>query len=104
MSTLQLRLFTPHTSFLPSFLLPRHPSDLLPSFSLFTSLIFSPPQAQVVSTLQLRAQIEPAFTRLIWQKLEEQNPDFFRMYAVRLKLKDQIVMFNYLLEQQVCGG
>ena len=57
-----------------------------------------------MSTLQLRAQIEPAFTRLIWQKLEEQNPDFFRMYAVRLKLKDQIVMFNYLLEQQVCGG
>ena len=33
----------------------------------------------------------------------EQNPDLFRMYAVRLKLKDQIVMFNCLLEQQVCG-
>lgn len=37
----------------------------------------------------------------MWQKLEEQNPDFFRSYYTRLKLKDQIVMFNHVLEQQV---
>ncbi len=35
------------------------------------------------------------------QKLEEQNPDFFRAYYTRLKLKDQIVLFNHLLLQQV---
>lgn len=51
--------------------------------------------------LQQQANIEPEFTQIVWQKLEEQNPEFFRMYHVRLKLKDQIVMFNYLLEQQV---
>ena len=85
---MQLHLLPPHRH-VPSLPSPRRPTPPLPM------------QAQVVSTLQLRAQIEPAFTRLIWQKLEEQNPDFFRMYAVRLKLKDQIVMFNYLLEQQV---
>lgn len=36
----------------------------------------------------------------MWQKLEEENPDFFRGYHLRLVLKDQIVRFNQLLEQQ----
>ena len=39
------------------------------------------------------------FPRL--QKLEEQNPQFFQAYYTRLKLKDQIVLFNHLLDQQV---
>lgn len=55
----------------------------------------------MVSTLHDQARVEPSFTQLVWQKLEEQNPDFFRAYATRLKLKDQIVLFNHLLEQQV---
>lgn len=59
------------------------------------------PRKEVVQTLQAQAKIEPSFTNLVWQKLEEQNPDFFRAYYTRLKLKDQIIMFNYLLEQQV---
>ena len=37
----------------------------------------------------------------VWQKLEEQNPEFFKAYYTRLKLKKQIVLFNHLLEQQV---
>ena len=37
----------------------------------------------------------------VWQKLEEQNPDFFKAYITRLKLKDQINLFNHLLEQQI---
>ena len=41
------------------------------------------------------------FLVAVWQKLEEQNPDFFKAYFTRLKLKDQINVFNYLLEQQV---
>jgi uncharacterized protein (TIGR01589 family) len=57
--------------------------------------------AQVVFTLQQQAKVEPGFTALVWQKLEEQNPDFFAAYYTRLKLKDQIVLFNHLLEQQV---
>eukprot|EP00198_Chlamydomonas_reinhardtii_P005281 XP_001694617.1 predicted protein [Chlamydomonas reinhardtii] len=59
------------------------------------------PLKEVVSTLQTQAKIEPGFTQLVWQKLEEQNAEFFKAYHVRLKIKDQIVMFNYLLEQQV---
>jgi hypothetical protein len=31
-----------------------------------------------VSILQQQAKIEPGFTQLVWQKLEEQNPEFFR--------------------------
>ncbi|KAH9625238.1 hypothetical protein KSS87_004519 [Heliosperma pusillum] len=36
----------------------------------------------------------------VWQKLEEENADFFRAYYIRLKLKKQIVLFNHLLEHQ----
>ncbi len=55
----------------------------------------------VVFALQYQARIEPGFTTLVWQKLEEQNPDFFMAYHVRVKLKDQVVLFNHLLEQQM---
>eukprot|EP00951_Prasinocladus_malaysianus_P005237 scaffold37202_cov47-Prasinocladus_malaysianus.AAC.3 len=58
-------------------------------------------QDEVVKSLREEAQIQPRFTTLVWQKLEEQNPEFFRAYYTRLKLKDQIVLFNHLLEQQV---
>ena len=34
-------------------------------------------------TLNAQAQIEPGFTHLVWHKLEEQNPDFFRAYYTR---------------------
>ncbi len=38
---------------------------------------------------------------MVWQKLEEQNPHFFQLYYISIKLKDQIVAFNYLVGQQV---
>jgi len=37
---------------------------------------------------------------IVWQKLEEENADFFRAYYIRLKLKKQIILFNHLLEHQ----
>jgi uncharacterized protein (TIGR01589 family) len=58
-------------------------------------------QNEVITTLQYQAKIEPGFTSLVWQKLEEQNPEFFKAYYTRLKLKKQIMLFNHLLEQQV---
>lgn len=36
----------------------------------------------------------------MWQKLEEQNPEFFKAYYTRLKVKDQMELFNTLLEYQ----
>ncbi|GKC55175.1 putative angiotensin-converting enzyme 2 [Tanacetum coccineum] len=55
---------------------------------------------EVVKTLLNRARIDPGFTALVWQKLEEENADFFRAYYIRLKLKKQIILFNHLLEHQ----
>ncbi|CAI9768821.1 unnamed protein product [Fraxinus pennsylvanica] len=55
---------------------------------------------EVVKTLLNRARIDPGFTTLVWQKLEEENADFFRAYYIRLKLKKQIILFNCLLEHQ----
>ena len=36
----------------------------------------------------------------MWQKLEEENREFFKAYYVRLMLMNQIVAFNKLLEKQ----
>ncbi|CDP18102.1 unnamed protein product [Coffea canephora] len=55
---------------------------------------------EVVKTLLTRARIDPGFTTLVWQKLEEENADFFRAYYIRLKLKKQITLFNHLLVHQ----
>ncbi|KAL9228994.1 hypothetical protein vseg_004513 [Gypsophila vaccaria] len=55
---------------------------------------------EVVKTLLNRARIDPGFTTLVWQKLEEENAEFFRAYYIRLKLKKQIALFNHLLEHQ----
>ncbi|WVZ72832.1 hypothetical protein U9M48_021253 [Paspalum notatum var. saurae] len=57
-------------------------------------------KGEVVRTLSTRARIEPGFTTLVWQKLEEENSEFFRAYYIRLKLKKQIVLFNHLLQHQ----
>lgn len=38
--------------------------------------------------------------RSVWQKLEEENSEFFRAYYIRLKLKKQIILFNHLLQHQ----
>ncbi|GBG91353.1 hypothetical protein CBR_g52240 [Chara braunii] len=58
-------------------------------------------QREVITSLQYHAKIGPDFTSLVWQKLEEQNPEFFKAYYVRLKLKEQIHTFNNLLACQV---
>eukprot|EP00026_Physarum_polycephalum_P011702 Phypoly_transcript_11943.p1 GENE.Phypoly_transcript_11943~~Phypoly_transcript_11943.p1 ORF type:complete len:290 (-),score=82.06 Phypoly_transcript_11943:232-1101(-) len=57
-------------------------------------------QTEVITALVSQANIEPGFTNLVWQKLEEQNPEFFRGYHVRLRVKEQITAFNYLATQQ----
>ncbi|KAJ4839009.1 hypothetical protein Tsubulata_021468 [Turnera subulata] len=58
-------------------------------------------QREVVETLLAQAKIEPGFTELVWQKLEEENREFFKGYHLRLKVKQQIMEFNKLLEEQV---
>ena len=55
-------------------------------------------QREAMFTLQAHASVAPGFTALVWGQLEAQNADFFRAYYLRLKLKDQVVLFNHLLE------
>ncbi|KAJ1384692.1 hypothetical protein SESBI_42315 [Sesbania bispinosa] len=54
---------------------------------------------EVVETLLAQAKIEPGFTELVWQKLEEENQEFFKAYYLRLLLKEQITEFNRLLKE-----
>ena len=54
---------------------------------------------EVLSIIEQQAKIAPSFTGLVWKQLQEQNPDFFKAYYGRLRLKDQIVVFNQLIER-----
>ncbi|KAE9013431.1 hypothetical protein PR003_g15263 [Phytophthora rubi] len=54
----------------------------------------------ILLTLKEQANVDPAFANVVWQKLEEQNPTFFRTYSLQLQLKEQIIAFNYLVGQQ----
>lgn len=56
---------------------------------------------EVIETLLAQAKIEPGFTELVWKKLEEENQEFFKAYNMRLMVKNQIILFNKLLEKQV---
>jgi uncharacterized protein (TIGR01589 family) len=58
-------------------------------------------QAEIITALQAQANIDPAFTCLVWEKLLDQNRDFFYLYGIKLRLKDQVVAFNYLVDQHV---
>ena len=55
---------------------------------------------EVISVLREQATIDAEFTKLIWGRLEGENPQFFKCYNTRLKLKAQIQMFNHLLTEQ----
>ncbi|CAH1452799.1 uncharacterized protein LOC111903326 [Lactuca sativa] len=57
-------------------------------------------QKQVVDILYQQEKVEPSFTELVWQKLEEQNQEFFKGYHLRLMVKEQIMEFNKLLDRQ----
>ncbi|XP_051138807.1 uncharacterized protein LOC127256702 isoform X2 [Andrographis paniculata] len=57
-------------------------------------------RSETVKKLNEHADIKPCFTELVWKVLEEQNREFFRVYHLRLKLKEQIKRFNELLQIQ----
>ncbi|KAL7613600.1 hypothetical protein Lser_V15G06386 [Lactuca serriola] len=55
---------------------------------------------QAMDILYQKQNIEPIFTKLVWERLEEENQDFFKTYYLKLALKNQITQFNDLLYQQ----
>lgn len=79
----------------------------------------------VVQYLFNQAHIEPVLTRIgihslcrkesaltvsqsltnltslsVWNKLEQANKEFFQAYYIRVKIREQIEAFNYLMSQQ----
>ncbi|KAL6567132.1 hypothetical protein OROMI_015536 [Orobanche minor] len=55
---------------------------------------------ETVKFLATHGNIKPAITRIVWSRLERDNPEFFRAYYVRLAVQDQIIEFNKLLPLQ----
>ncbi|CAI9271559.1 unnamed protein product [Lactuca saligna] len=55
---------------------------------------------QAMDILYQKQNIEPIFTKLVWERLEEENQEFFKTYYLKLALKNQITQFNDLLYQQ----
>lgn len=58
-------------------------------------------QEEAANTLFIQKNIEPRITELVWQRLEQQNQEFFKAYYLKLMVKEQIVVFNKLLAEQV---
>ncbi|PIN06429.1 Angiotensin-converting enzyme 2 [Handroanthus impetiginosus] len=56
---------------------------------------------ETVNALLIQYKIEPWFTELVWGRLENENPEFFKAYYAKLLVKDQIMQFNRLLSEQV---
>ncbi|KAF8686971.1 hypothetical protein HU200_043250 [Digitaria exilis] len=58
-------------------------------------------QKEAIDAVSQQAKIDPGITELVWRQLEQQNPLFFKAYYMRLMLKNQIMVFNKLLEDQL---
>lgn len=41
---------------------------------------------------------------VVWDSLVERHPDFFRAYACRIRLKQQVTLFNQILDSRTNGG
>ncbi len=58
-------------------------------------------QTEIIAALHFQANVEPGLTNLVWNKLEEQNRDFFKCYNLRLRVREQLLAFNVLVDQQL---
>lgn len=54
---------------------------------------------EIIKRLETNS-IEKNIILLVWNKLEQQNPDFFKAYGIRLRIKEQIELFNALVSHQ----
>ncbi|XP_047962206.1 uncharacterized protein LOC125207041 [Salvia hispanica] len=56
---------------------------------------------ETIDYLSKKANIEPEIIKIVWERLEKENPKFFKAYHLSLVLKAQIERFNELLKKQV---
>jgi len=55
----------------------------------------------ICEALRVQHAVEPAHTRSIYAALKENSPEFFVVYELRLRIKEQIAAFNFVVAQQV---
>lgn len=55
----------------------------------------------ICEALRVQHAVEPAHTRSICAALKENSPEFFVVYELRLRIKEQIAAFNFVVAQQV---
>lgn len=56
---------------------------------------------EIIASLKVQANVDPHLASLVWSKLHDQNPSFFRVYNLRLQLKENIDTFNALVRFDV---
>jgi uncharacterized protein (TIGR01589 family) len=57
-------------------------------------------ESDTINELYLKHSLDPAIVSQVWNKLVDQNVEFFRAYVVRLKVKNQMIEFNNLINEQ----
>ena len=55
----------------------------------------------ICEALRVQHAVDPAQTRAIYAALKHDSPDFFLVYELRLRVKEQIAAFNFVVAQQV---
>ncbi|EGG20989.1 hypothetical protein DFA_00858 [Cavenderia fasciculata] len=58
-------------------------------------------KTEIILTLQNQRNVSPSFSETMLANLEASNPDFFKIYYKRLKIKEQIIEFNFLSRLQL---
>ncbi|KAL1566935.1 hypothetical protein AAHA92_02474 [Salvia divinorum] len=58
-------------------------------------------ESEIVDYLLHNANIEPDFTKIVWQTLEKESPKFFNAYHRRMVLREHIRIYNELFEKQI---
>ena len=62
-------------------------------------LTFYATKEEVIEILEKKCGIDEVISSVIWDKLEQQNEEFFKEYHRRLKMKERIEAFN----EEICN-
>ena len=54
---------------------------------------------EIVRDLDVHANVDAAFTHLVWDRVERSNPAFFEAYGVAVKFKDQVIRYNAMVNR-----
>jgi uncharacterized protein (TIGR01589 family) len=58
----------------------------------------------ICEALRVQQGVDAAHTRAIYNSLKSASPEFFEVYELRLRVKEQIAAFNFVVAQQVVAA